>query len=171
MSPDHHLEGSANAGRPVEVQVASHAPSPPHWYALSRRSHCEQLVADQLAAKGFQVFLPTLERWSQRAGWCPFWGAVGPAGAIPEAEIEAIHKAVVARFPLFPHPYLKEGQRVPITHGPLGGMGGILVRSKPAKALLVLSVKLLQRRIAVQIPHSMTCRCYCAPGLDCRRRS
>jgi transcriptional antiterminator NusG len=40
----------------------------PHWYALYTRSHCEQLVCDQLAAKGFQLLLPRIEAWSHRAG-------------------------------------------------------------------------------------------------------
>src|SRR5215510_1096020 len=38
------------------------------WYALYTYSHCEQLVYEQLAAKGFDLFLPKMEVWSQRAG-------------------------------------------------------------------------------------------------------
>src|SRR5262245_339492 len=38
------------------------------WYALYTRSHCEQLVFEQLAAKGFHLFLPKIQVWSQRAG-------------------------------------------------------------------------------------------------------
>jgi len=38
------------------------------WYALYTRSHCEQLVYEQLAAKAFHVFLPKIQIWSQRAG-------------------------------------------------------------------------------------------------------
>ena len=38
------------------------------WYALWTRSHCEQLVHDQLAAKGFELFLPEVDIWSSRAG-------------------------------------------------------------------------------------------------------
>jgi transcription termination/antitermination protein NusG len=38
------------------------------WYALYTRSHCEQLVYEQLAAKGFHLFLPKMQVWSQRAG-------------------------------------------------------------------------------------------------------
>src|SRR5215510_13751437 len=38
------------------------------WYALYTRSHCEQLVYEQLAAKGFHLFLPKIQVWSQRAG-------------------------------------------------------------------------------------------------------
>ena len=38
------------------------------WYALYTRSHCEQLVYEQLVAKGFALFLPQIQVWSQRAG-------------------------------------------------------------------------------------------------------
>jgi len=38
------------------------------WHALWTRSHCEKLVRDQLAAKGFHPFLPTLANWSTRGG-------------------------------------------------------------------------------------------------------
>ena len=40
----------------------------PQWYALYTRSHCEQLVYEQLAARGFSVFLPKLDVWSRRGG-------------------------------------------------------------------------------------------------------
>jgi len=76
-------------------------------------------------------------------------------GIIPSAEIEAIQKVVVARVPMVLHPYLREGQRVRIAHGPLAGAEGILVQSKPTKGLLVLSVELLQRSIAVEVDCSV----------------
>src|SRR5437762_5880810 len=38
------------------------------WHALWTRSHCEQLVHDQLAAKGFDLLLPKIEQWSRRGG-------------------------------------------------------------------------------------------------------
>ena len=37
------------------------------WYAVWTRSHCERLVADQLAAKGFAPFLPEIHRRPRRA--------------------------------------------------------------------------------------------------------
>lgn len=46
----------------------AHAVGRAQWYALWTRSHCEQLVHDQLAAKGFHPFLPTLRVWSVRRG-------------------------------------------------------------------------------------------------------
>jgi transcriptional antiterminator NusG len=36
------------------------------WYVLWTRSNSERLVADQLAAKGFSLFLPTLDVWTRR---------------------------------------------------------------------------------------------------------
>lgn len=38
------------------------------WYAVWTRSHCERLVVDQLAAKGFTAFLPEMGTWSKRQG-------------------------------------------------------------------------------------------------------
>jgi transcription termination/antitermination protein NusG len=70
---------------------------------------------------------------------------------IPAGEIEAVQKALNARVPILPHPYLSSGQRVRIAHGPLAGAEGVLVQSNPMKGLLVLSVDLLQRSIAVEV--------------------
>jgi transcriptional antiterminator NusG len=70
---------------------------------------------------------------------------------VPESEIDAIQRVLRAELPVVPHPYLREGQRVRITEGPLTGVEGILVQSKPNKGLLVLSVELLRRSIAVEV--------------------
>jgi transcription antitermination factor NusG len=74
---------------------------------------------------------------------------------VPDGEIEAIQQTLSARVPVLPHPYLKEGQRVRILGGPLVGTEGLLLRSKLTKGLLVLSVHLLQRSMAVEIDCSM----------------
>jgi transcription antitermination factor NusG len=37
----------------------------PRWYAVWTRSHCEQLVSDQLATHGFTVFLPKVTAWTR----------------------------------------------------------------------------------------------------------
>lgn len=39
-----------------------------NWHVLWTRSHCEQLVLQQLSGKGFETFLPTMGAWSTRAG-------------------------------------------------------------------------------------------------------
>ena len=38
------------------------------WFVLWTHSHSERLVHDQLAAKGFDIFLPTMKTWSRRNG-------------------------------------------------------------------------------------------------------
>jgi transcription antitermination factor NusG len=70
---------------------------------------------------------------------------------VPEREMEAIQKIHDARPPAFSHSYLREGQRVRVTRGLLADVEGILVRSKPNKGLLVVSIELLQRAVAVEI--------------------
>jgi len=159
--------------------------APGNWYALWTQSHCEELVRDQLDAKGFHLFLPKIEVWSRRNGvrrriLTPMFhgylflhhvmdhlsyvevrkarGLVRILGdrwdclaTVPDTEIEAIQKVVNADLPALPHPYLREGQRVRITGGPLAGVEGIMVQTKPDKGLLVLSINLFQRSVAVEV--------------------
>lgn len=39
---------------------------PTAWHVLWTRSNCEQQVHDQLHAKGFEIFLPKIDKWSKR---------------------------------------------------------------------------------------------------------
>lgn len=71
--------------------------------------------------------------------------------AVPDDEMEAVAKVAAARCRVLPFPYLKEGQRARITRGPLAGVEGILVEARPQRGLLVLSVHLLQRSVAVTV--------------------
>ena len=155
------------------------------WRVVWTRSNCEQLVYDQLAPKGFDLFLPTAEAWSRRGrvrvrdrvplfrGYlflrhgvdktsyleiCKARGLVRVLGqrwdqleAVPDSEIDAIQKLVRSELPVFPYPFLREGQRVRITRGPLTGVEGILVRGNPKRGLVVVSVELLRRSVAVQL--------------------
>jgi transcription antitermination factor NusG len=70
---------------------------------------------------------------------------------VPEHEIDAIRALVDSRLPAARHPYLREGRRVRIASGPLAGIEGILVKDRADKGLLVLSVNLLQRSVAVEV--------------------
>jgi len=71
--------------------------------------------------------------------------------AVPDSEIDAIQKLIRSELPIFPYPFLREGQRVRITGGPLASVEGILVRGNPKKGLVVVSIELLQRSVAVQL--------------------
>ena len=70
---------------------------------------------------------------------------------VPDREIEAIQTVLRVGLPILPHSYLREGQRVRIKRGPLTDVEGILVRVNLQKGLLVLSVDLLRRSVAVQV--------------------
>jgi transcription antitermination factor NusG len=100
-------------------------------HAFDRVSYVEVLKA-----RGLVAILG--ERWDRLA-------------VVPDAEIEAIRRVLEIRLPVLPYPYLREGQRVRIADGPLRDVEGILVRSNPRKGLLVLSVELLRRSIAVEV--------------------
>jgi transcription antitermination factor NusG len=71
--------------------------------------------------------------------------------AVPDSEVDAIQKLIRSELPIFPYPFLREGQRVRITRGPLASVEGILVRGNPKKGLVVVSIELLQRSVAVQL--------------------
>jgi transcription antitermination factor NusG len=70
---------------------------------------------------------------------------------VPEEEIQAIYALLRSRSPIRHHPYLREGERMRIMHGPLSGVEGIFVNGKANKGRLVLSVGLLQQSVAVEV--------------------
>jgi len=76
------------------------------------------------------------------------WDCLSP---ISTPEIEALEQVVNSGLAVTPHSYLREGQRIRITAGPLKGVDGILVENRSEKGILVLSVELLRRSVAVQI--------------------
>jgi transcription termination/antitermination protein NusG len=155
------------------------------WFALWTHSHCEQLVHDQLADKGFRMFLPTMRTWTRRGGQqllipVPMFqrylfinhridrrsyieilktrGVVRILGGrwdellpVADAEIDALRRIQDSHVPVLPHAYLRDGQRVWINQGPLAGVEGILVRSRPNRCVLVVSVDLLRQSVAVEV--------------------
>ncbi len=160
-------------------------PGAPFWCTLWTNSHCERQVEEQLANKGFEVFLPTIDAWSRRKGGrrliqTPMFpgylflrhtmdksayvevrktrGLVRILGerwdrlaVVPEGEVTAIRRVVASRLRTLPHPYLQEGRHVWIRRGPLAGVAGVLRQVDAGKGLLVLSVNLLQRSVAVVV--------------------
>ena len=63
----------------------------------------------------------------------------------------AAKQALRADLPVLPHPFLAAGQRVRIARGPLTDVEGFFVRAKPAKGLLVISIDMLHRSVAVEV--------------------
>ena len=154
------------------------------WFALRVKPRAERIVADALRGKGYEEFLPLHKerrRWSDRvktvetplfAGYvfCRFdvlrrLPIVTTPGVlhvvstgrdpqpIDDEEIDSIRVLVGSGLDLEAWPYLHIGQRVRIVGGPLAGASGILLAVK-AQRRLVVSVTLLQRSIAVEIPES-----------------
>jgi transcription antitermination factor NusG len=72
------------------------------------------------------------------------------AAAIPDADIEAIRRAVDSPLKVEPHPFLRRGDWVRVKSGPLADIEGILIRRKGSYRL-ILSADLLQKSIAVEV--------------------
>jgi transcription termination/antitermination protein NusG len=155
------------------------------WHVLWTRSHCERLVQEQVEAKGYAAFLPTVLVWSRqrtrphrirlplfpgylllnhRLDQTSYVDVLKARGLIrvlgerwdrllevPAGEVEAIRRVVESNLPAHPSPFLRQGQRVRIVRGPLKDVEGFFLRGKPGKGLLVLSVELLRRSVAVEV--------------------
>lgn len=68
-------------------------------------------------------------------------------------EIEDLHRALASRARLEPLLFVKAGDRVPVCHGPLAGLEGVLLAKKDGLRV-VISVELLARSVAVEIDGS-----------------
>ncbi len=81
------------------------------------------------------------------AGIVSFAGTPAP---VPDSEIDAIRRLVESDLQYDPCPLIQEGDRVEVTHGPLKGVVGRLVK-KGAHARLVLAVDLIGQGVAVEV--------------------
>ncbi len=151
------------------------------WYAVWTRSRHEQVVREQIERKGFEVFLPTITRWSRwkdrkkKIDWPLFPGYCfarfeaqqrlpiltctgvvsivsfdGEPAPVPDVEIDGIRRLVTSELQYDPCPLVREGMVVEVTHGPLKGVVGRLVR-KGAHARLILSVDLIGQAVSVEV--------------------
>ena len=81
-------------------------------------------------------------------------GTAGGPEPIPQFEIDAVKRVIESSWAVEPHPFLRCGDRVRVTCGPLEGIEGTLLRKKNALRL-VLSVEMLMKSVAVEIDASM----------------
>jgi len=155
------------------------------WFAVRVRTSAETLVESSLRDKCEATFLPTYiecrhycDRVKKvRAALFPGYlfcrfnpdrrlpilqtpgvqQVIGSSkGPIPvdDSEIFGLQQAATLRLSTRPWPFLRCGERVRIGYGSLAGVEGVLLYEKGSQ-LLVLSVELLQRSVAVQIDRSM----------------
>lgn len=171
--------GRIKGAKPAAIAIS------PGWYAIWTRSHFEQLVSDQLAFKGFELFLPKGTIRERRNGIArstdvPLFpgylfvhhlldktshveilktrGVVRVLGQPPDQatpiapeQIQAIRRLIETGLPVFPYKTPTAGDRVRIVDGPLAGVEGVFLRERPERGLLVVSVHLLQRSVAVEV--------------------
>ena len=155
------------------------------WFAVRVRTSAESLVEANLRDKCEGTFLPTYlecrhycDRVKQvRAALFPgyLFCRFNPDGRLPilqtpgvqqvlgnstgpipvdDGEILGLQKTATLGLSTRPWPFLRRGERVRIGYGSMAGVEGILLYEKGSQ-LLVLSVELLQRSVAVQIDRSM----------------
>ncbi len=74
---------------------------------------------------------------------------------VPDRQIESIRTVLQSDVPARRYGYLRAGQLVRIAAGPLANVEGRLVRSDQRKGLLVLSIELLKRSVAVEVDCSL----------------
>lgn len=150
-----------------------------HWYAIRTRSRYEKVVCKYLDGCGVEGFLPlrqvkwTNRKWRYRSplfpGYCFgkfVWreraavvqcpGVVDILGqgshpiAIPDNEIDAIKMIVSGTDRYDPHPYLEEGTRVEVIHGPLRGLRGTFVRIA-SRCRLIIAVRVIKQATAIEL--------------------
>ncbi len=138
----------------VEKEVEAFLPTVHHWslrrgkrikrlvplfagYLFVRQQMTKRNYLEVVNARGVARILG--ERWDRLA-------------TIPDDEIENIRRVVISGLPHMPYPYVREGDRVRITEGRLAGVEGTLTTRDSRRGLLVVSIEMLRRSVAVEVP-------------------
>jgi transcription termination/antitermination protein NusG len=77
-------------------------------------------------------------------------GFGGEPVPVPDAEIDAVRTLVQSTLQYDPAPFIKEGMRVEVVHGPLKGVVGRMVR-KGNHARLILSIDLIGQAVSAEV--------------------
>lgn len=77
----------------------------------------------------------------------------GQPAAVPDSDIRALESSMSAGLRPHPHPYLQQGSKVRVKHGPLVGAEGIMIRRKD-RFRLVLSIDLIMRSVMFEVDES-----------------
>jgi transcription termination/antitermination protein NusG len=157
------------------IHTRTYAP----WVALQIRPKMERTVAEHLAYRGYEHFLPMRRRSSaaEQSGtetpvfpgylFCRYSenaaGTIvstpgvsrivsfgGTPAWIDDQEIAGLQQAIACRLPLVPLASFVPGAQVVITKGPLQGVRGVVMGIKD-KRYLVISITMLGRSVAVEL--------------------
>jgi transcription antitermination factor NusG len=81
-------------------------------------------------------------------------GSGRDAETVPDAEVDALRRAVHSGAPVRPHEFIEVGDPVEVIAGPLAGVRGVLLGNieRQATVQLILSVELLRRSVSVEVP-------------------
>ncbi|MFP4144022.1 MAG: transcription termination/antitermination NusG family protein [Phycisphaeraceae bacterium] len=153
------------------------------WHVLHTKSRQEKAVADYLARRGIEHFLPLLPQvryYGKRKAKVAlplFPGYVFLRGTREEAfeadrtrrlaqiievadqeqfdrELGSIRLALEAEAPLEPFPYLRKGIRAEVRSGPMRGMQGV-VQDRTQRDRLILQVETLGQAVSVEVDGSL----------------
>lgn len=79
--------------------------------------------------------------------------------AVPDGQVEAVRRIVTGSTTAHPVPWIRVGDRVEITSGPLAGLRGLVREWKAGRAVFVVSVDLLRRSLGVEVDAAQLRRC------------
>jgi transcription antitermination factor NusG len=125
------------AMRPRKPETATAAPRPMFpGYLFVKQSMEKHAYLEILKARGVVRIL--------EGGW----NRLTP---IADEEISAVERIIDSGTPILSHPYFNQGDRVRVIEGPLAGIEGLFVRDKKNRGRLVVSVRLLQTSVAIEV--------------------
>jgi transcription antitermination factor NusG len=78
----------------------------------------------------------------------------GKPAPIPEYELDSVRLLIDSQLQFDPCPLIREGMLVEVTHGPLRGVVGRLMRKDAHRSRLVLAVDLIGRAVSVEVDAS-----------------
>ena len=149
------------------------------WHVLHVKSRQEKVLGDDLAAQRIDYYLPLVRRdrvygrrkavvevplfpgylflkgTREQAYSADRTGRVARIITVPnqdqlERELLSVRLALSQDQSLDPYPYLKEGLRVRVRHGPLEGLEGV-IESKQKRNRLIIQVEVLGQAVTMEI--------------------
>jgi len=125
----------------------------PRYQTLSKRKDRKKFIQSPIFPGYIFARVPPddFNQLLKLPGVVKILGEKGKPFPIPAEEIESVRILLESEAAVEPHPYLHAGDKVKIVSGPLKGAKGWLLRVEPSVSLLVVSVNILNRSIAVEL--------------------